>query len=82
MNKISNSKGIAKPQELREFQNKLDVRIHNRQRFDRMQPVKNIRISGPQYLAAERAFGRANRPQTPVKGIIQGNYEAETEQLF
>mmetsp|Transcript_25549 Transcript_25549/g.34154 ORF Transcript_25549/g.34154 Transcript_25549/m.34154 type:complete len:157 (+) Transcript_25549:35-505(+) len=89
MNVMGVDAKITKPKQVREFRSHLDVLLHKPKgskpvsramSIDRFKS-ENV-ITDPRVAAAAHSFGKVNRTQTPMKGIINGNYGIEAEQYY
>ena len=78
---------IIKPYQVREFRSNHDVRKIKKQghpqRVTSLRQFETTTVDpDPTKAVSLSAFGKANRAQTPVKGIITGSYGEAAEQYF
>ncbi len=66
---------------MKAFRADLDVRVPVKQGTSRKDSINLASLHGIMSLGIN-AYGKANRPQTPVKGIITGVYGEEAESYF
>ena len=66
---------------MKAFRAELDVRVPVKQGMTRKDSVNPASLKSVMSIGIN-AYGKANRPQTPVKGIITGVYGEEAESYF
>ena len=69
--KITNCRG------LQDFRTNLDVKV--KQKYE-LRPIGSKDII--RSFSESRFFGKGNKPETPIKTLINGEYGNQTEQLY
>ena len=74
MNKMAVKDRVTSAKHLKEFRKaNQDVKVVPKVKDAKPAPIK---------VSNQNAFGRPNRPSTPIKGVICGDYEAAADVMF
>ena len=84
LNKVSLKAGVTSPKDVKQFRMNTDIRI--KKKFGGSKPTGTSALSRiasvEEYTPITKPYGRPNRAQTPVKGIINGTYGNEAEEEY
>ena len=70
-------KKITNCKDLQDFRTNLDVKL--KQKYE-LRPIGSKDIIGS--FTESKIFGKGNKPETPIKTLINGEYGNQTEQLY
>jgi len=88
LNEMAVDARIVKANQVRDFRSNLNVRLQKKQsvpvnRVASVQAFGHVVIDrDPRNPAALPTFGKPNRAQTPVKGIVNGDYGQSAENYY
>lgn len=82
LNKVSLRCGVTSPKDVKQFRMNTDIRIKKKFGKPTNLSALNTIASAQDLSPAKKPYGRPNRPQTPLKGIINGTYGNEAEQEY
>ena len=88
MNMMGADAKIIYPRQVREFRTKFEVHVkqHHGRKPNRTTSMDRFKtdqvVTDPRAAAAMYSYGKANRTQTPVKGIINNTYGIEAEEYY
>ena len=82
MNKVAVKEGVVKANQVKQYRvDKNMIKGHRRQQSSSFLS-RNASVDVIRTLGDAHSFGKQNRPQTPVKGIISGMYGSEAEDYY